>query len=92
MSKLKKIHFKNVEILMTEEHLELLKEHLTNSQNEWLNVSLQQVLQTDENGLIIMFAPRKIMSGGLVFFFQNLMMEQRLILMDDFLRSNEVIK
>lgn len=89
---MKKIWIKNVELLMTEAHQDMLVEHLKHPQNEWLNVSLQQIVETDENGLITMFVPRGVMSQGIVFFFQQLMMEQRLNLIDDFLRSNGVIK
>lgn len=77
---------------MTEGHLEHLTSLLDEEANEWLKVSLQPVVETDDNGLIVMFRPMQKVSMSLVFFFQNLMIEQRLFLMDDFLRKNGMIK
>lgn len=72
---------------MTSAHLASLEEELKNPANEWLSVSLQPVLETDENGLITMFQPTQSVSMGLVFFFQNLMVQQRLFLIDKFLKE-----
>lgn len=77
---------------MTQSHLEHLTSLLDEEPNEWLKVSLQPVVETDDNGLIVMFRPMQKVSMSLVFFFQNLMIEQRLFLMDDFLRKNGMIK
>lgn len=77
---------------MTENHLEQISSLLEEEHNEWLQVSLQPIVETDPNGLIVMFRPMKKVSMSLVFFFQNLMIEQRLFLMDDFLRNNGMIK
>ena len=87
-----KIFYKNVEFLMSELHHKDLIEHLKSESNSWLQVSLQPIVETDENGLIIMFRPTKQMSLGLVYFFQQLMLEQRCYLMDTFLKKQGVIK
>lgn len=84
--------FKNVEMLMTEAHIAALQEMLQEPSNQWLQTSLQPIVETDENGLIVMFRPGQKMSMGLVFFFQHLMVEQRLYLIDDFLREQGRIK
>jgi len=86
------IFYKNVQLYMTEDHQKHLASLLEEPSNEWLKVSLQPIVETDNNGLITMFRPMKKVSMSIVFFFQNLMIEQRLFLMDDFLRKNGVIK
>lgn len=77
---------------MTESHLEQIALLLQEEHNKWLQVSLKPIVETDKNGLITMFRPVKKVSMSLVFFFQNLMIEQRLFLMDDFLRNNGIIE
>lgn len=89
---MKKIFYKNVELLMSEEHFKNLKEDLDAPANKWLEVSLQPIVQTDENGLITMFRPGGSMTMSLVHFFQQLMLEQRCWLMDEFLRKHGEIK
>ena len=87
------VHFyKNVQLYMTESHLEQIALLLQEEHNKWLQVSLKPIVETDKNGLITMFRPVKKVSMSLVFFFQNLMIEQRLFLMDDFLRNNGIIE
>ena len=77
---------------MTDGHLVALKSLLKDPANKWLEGSLSPIVETDENGLISIFSPVQAMTMGLVFFFQSLMIEQRLSHMDDFLRSKGVIK
>lgn len=84
--------YKNVELLCTEAHVNSLEEMLAEPTNAWLKSSLQPVVESDENGLIVMFRPTQKMSMGLVFFFQNLMVEQRLFLVDSFMREQGRIK
>lgn len=84
--------FKNVSILINESQLDLLKTFIAEPANQWLEVSLQPIIEVDENGLIILFKPTHQMSMNLVFFIQNLMVIQRLFLMDEFLRKNGMIK
>jgi hypothetical protein len=84
--------YKNVELLLTDEQVEVLQRLLEEPANEWLKIGFQNIIETDDNGLIVIFRPMQKMSMGLVFFFQNLMIEQRLYLMDNFLRENGQIK
>ena len=50
-------------------------------------------ITTDTNGLITSFSPPpQATTWGFIFFIQNLMIAQRLALMDDFLKTNGVIK
>jgi len=55
-------------------------------------VPLATILDTDENGLITHFQPANGMEWGLVFLIQNLMIHQRLELMDEFARKEGLIK
>ena len=86
-----KIHYKNVEIKMTEQHHKMLEDHISQPQNEWLKAGLEKVVETDSDGMITMFAPMHTMSMGLVFFIQHLMITQRLDLVDEFLRKQGVM-
>jgi len=83
---------KNVEFLMSGNAHDSLLEHLSAPTNEWLGAGLQSIVETDENGLIIMFRPSSTMTMGIVHFFQTLMLEQRCYLMDNFLRKQGEIK
>ena len=87
-----KVLFKNLLIFMNPEHQSILTEFLKLPDNESLNMTLEPILQTDQNGLITMFKPTGRMTQGLVQFFQNLMLEQRCFLLDEFLRKQGEIK
>jgi len=54
--------------------------------------ALPDILQVDSNGLITGFHPIENMTWGEIFFFQNLMVAQRLFLMDEFLKKHGEIK
>lgn len=54
--------------------------------------SLPDMIRVDENGLICDFKPKEGTSMGDILYFQSLMINQRLQLMDDFLRDQGVIK
>ena len=51
---------------------------------------LKSMIKTDDNGLIVSFEPKNI-SWGFVFFIQNLMIMQRMNIMDDFMRKEGLI-
>lgn len=55
-------------------------------------VPLAAVIEADENGLIISFKPASGMRWEDIFFLQNLMIGQRLQLIDQTLKINGVIK
>jgi hypothetical protein len=74
------------------EQVEVLSQMLDESVNEWLKVSLHTIVETDSNGLIVRFRPTQKMSMGLVFYFQSLMIEQRLYLMDSKLKESGIIQ
>jgi len=54
--------------------------------------SLPDILRVDENGLIVGFQPMENMTWGDIFYFQNLMVAQRLFQIDEFLRKQGEIK
>jgi len=49
---------------------------------------LKSMVETDKNGFIVYFSPREI-SWSLVFFIQNLMIMQRLRVIDDMVNEKE---
>lgn len=52
---------------------------------------LSKLIETDQNGLITVFSP-VVMPMELLFFIQQLMVKQRLYLIDNFLKEQKVIK
>jgi hypothetical protein len=84
--------FKNVEMLIDDRQAQAFQKLLDEPANGWLQVSLQPVIETDQNGLITFFMPSGKMTMGLVYFIQNLMVSQRLFLMDEMLRDGGKIK
>lgn len=51
---------------------------------------LKSMIETDENGMITYFEPREV-SWGFVFFVQNLMIMQRLRIIDDFAEKQGLV-
>jgi len=81
---------KNIEILLSDEQAALLEDMC--SSHDLFKISLESIIQTDANGLIVLFKPISMMDMALFHFIQNLMISQRLYLMDDFLRANGIIE
>lgn len=52
---------------------------------------LSEVIKTDENGFIVSFEP-KSMPWGMIFFIQNIMINQRLRIVDQLARKEGLIK
>lgn len=87
----RKILFKNVEILCTDEDVKILSSLLEDPVNFEFKVSFLPILETDEEGLIKIFRPLT-MSMGLLFYIQNLMITQRLYFLDEFIKEHRLVK
>jgi len=81
----------NVSVLCSSEQAALLKEMLSKPENAHLNSQLQTIIETDENGLIVLFKPSTVMTMELLWFLQSLMLAQRCFLIDEFLKKQGVI-
>lgn len=86
---MRKFDIRGCKILITESEAKQLNVILSGMSNP---PDLNSMLVVDENGLITSFTPVDNMQWGFIFLLQNLMVSQRLFLMDNFLRSQEVIK
>jgi hypothetical protein len=86
---MRKFDIRGCKILITESEAKQLNVVLSGMSDP---PNLNAMLVTDENGLITSFSPVDNMQWGLIFLLQNLMVSQRLFLIDNFLRSQEVIK
>ena len=87
-----KIRLKNVDLYCEPIQAKDLQDLLADPINRDLNVSLAPILETDANGLITVFRPITNMSLGLLFALQQLMVAQRIYLIDEFLREQGIIK
>lgn len=66
-----------------------LEKMLQDPAHEALNVSLEPIIETDEDGKITYFMPTTSTKWGLIFYLQNLMIRQRLYLMDEILEKEK---
>jgi hypothetical protein len=86
---MKKQMFKNVQLLLTERDKKNLEEMLRDPAHQDLNVSLEPIMETDDEGRITFFMPAPNTKWGLIFYFQNLMIQQRLHQIDEFLERQK---
>lgn len=88
----KAVMFRNTYLFCTDEHIKVMESLLEDPANAHLWTSLQSIIETDQNGFIVLFRPTVSISMGLLFFFQNLMVMQRMYYLDKFLKSQGIIK
>ena len=86
---MQKTNILGIDILVPKEQEQLLTKVLCELSNA---EELPDMIETDENGLISHFSPNTGMTWDAIFFFQNLMISQRLQLLDNFLKEKGVIK
>jgi len=55
-------------------------------------LDLRAIVEADANGLICWFAPQSGMEWDFIFFIQNLMINQRMFLIDEFARKQGLIQ
>jgi hypothetical protein len=55
-----------------------------------LSVNLSSVLETDDDGFIVFFKPSDKMTWSSVFFIQNLMIMQRMFVIDELRRQKKI--
>ena len=87
-----KYMYKNVLLFCLKDQLRQMDQFIEEKTNSHLKSSLREIIETDENGFIVLFRPTIQISMGFLFFLQNLMLMQRLYFLDDFLRRNGQIK
>lgn len=85
---MKKVMYKNILLFMSDndkQHLDkLLASHPT------LSSDLSSVLETDDDGFIVFFKPSEKMTWSSVFFIQNLMIMQRMFVVDELRRQKKI--
>ena len=89
MTEMRKFNIRGVSVLMPENEAMKFNAILSKSSDQ---PELGTMIAVDENGLINSFSPGPNVSWGLIFFIQNLMISQRLYLIDSFLMKNGAIK
>jgi len=77
--------YKNIELLISDKDVAILDKMLNEPVHRDFNIDLGKVLETDGAGRIVFFVPPPGMKWALIFYFQNLMIRQRLDLIDAFL-------
>lgn len=82
---MKKTLFKNIELLATNRDIKVLEGLLADPVHQELNIDLGKSLEVDEQGRITYFMPVENMKWSLVFYLQNLMIRQRLDMIDEFI-------
>lgn len=78
---MKKVMYKNVLLAMSDKDIAHLDELLAS--HPVLSTDISSVVETDADGFIVFFKPTDKMSWASVFFIQNLMIMQRLIIVDN---------
>lgn len=86
---MRRFNIRDVEILITEDTAKRFLGLLSQMSDL---PTLNDIVAVDQNGLITSFNPPTKMPWGIIFFIQNVMISQRLFLMDEVLRKNEVIR
>lgn len=82
------IDFAGVNIAITEEESKVLNNFISTMPKDTL---LASFIKADDNGLIVWFQPPAGLSWDFIFFIQNLMIAQRLHLIDDMAKKLGII-
>lgn len=87
---MEKVIYKNIDILISSRDKKNLDDMLKDPAHNALNISLETIIETDEEGRITFFMPTDKTKWGLIFYIQNLMIRQRLHQIDIFMSEQKV--
>jgi hypothetical protein len=85
---MKKVMYKNILLFMSDNDKQYLDKLLAS--HPTLSVDLSSVLETDDDGFIVFFKPSDKMTWSSVFFIQNLMIMQRMFVVDELRRQKKI--
>lgn len=80
--------YKNVNLLMADEDVNILNQILADPAHSKISNSLVSIIETDNQGRITFFLPSENTKWSFIFYIQNLMIRQRLYQIDQFLERH----